>query len=410
MPFPIKLRSGLGLGLANGGASMGPAAGRSNDYWVSTSISYAKGPRITELTTDYIDTNGVVIEGLWQVSGDGTLISQNESATSGNREFQIYQSSSGLQLVLGGSATVMSAAQSDANPFVYRIELNPDKSFSVYKDGNLLNSGTYSVGAAREPNATMTLAAREPVVGFPYAGIYADLRIYDTGGTTKHYWLIDQKGDTIQNDKVGGADLTLFNVDQDNDWMRKYDRYFTKFNGVDIYGQMDAPVVLDGDFEINVSVALSALGNLLVNSSTNSNRVVLRESEVWLVFGGDFNVSSYTDASWVDDGNVHVISVRRETGATSLLVDGAPVTDAVEITNTFTFNRVAGSVPASGVPSVTGNVYDIAVKSNGALAHLWGLGGDGSESIEADSAGSNNITMFNRATSDTTQYLPAGPA
>lgn len=108
---------------------------------------------------DIDNLDGFVLEGYFE-PGDGTLYSQNTSATSSIREFQIYEGGGDVALILGGQTTTLSTgAATPVTSGVYRFEFGLTQ-VSFYFNSNLINTVTYNVGASREGDALFRVCAR----------------------------------------------------------------------------------------------------------------------------------------------------------------------------------------------------------------------------------------------------------
>lgn len=108
-----------------------------------------------------------------------TVIAQNVSATSVNREFGLYTNNSNvLQLMIGGLFSSNMGEPLEPNK-TYRVTLN-GTALTFYKNGNIILSTSFTRGSAREPSAFTVVAARNTAVsswGSYYQGQIYDLKI-----------------------------------------------------------------------------------------------------------------------------------------------------------------------------------------------------------------------------------------
>lgn len=108
------------------------------------------------------------LEGYFDLENyDGTLISQNISSTSGNREFQIYKTtSSGIKLVVGGSLrTILNdgALHNQNGKWTIKLYGNSTDGFDIdvsFNDVLLNTTGWSDVGDAVEAGALPMIAGR----------------------------------------------------------------------------------------------------------------------------------------------------------------------------------------------------------------------------------------------------------
>lgn len=123
-----------------------------------------------------------------------TIIAQNITSTSANREFGLYtNNSNALQMILGGVFSVNMGQSIEVNT-TYRVTLiGTDLTF--YKSGSIVLSTSFTRGAAREPAAITNIAARNVSAsswGSFYQGHLYDVKINGT------LWPIDDRNYTIQ--------------------------------------------------------------------------------------------------------------------------------------------------------------------------------------------------------------------
>lgn len=127
-------------------------------------------------------------EGVWDLDSTGTLVSQNISGPTDNREFQFYQQSGSLTAVLGGQATRVASGLSGSPKLgVERDRATGD--IMTYVDGELhATKSSVIVGAAREALATLVLSARHDSdltsYGFRKPGIVKNFKLWTGGNKT----------------------------------------------------------------------------------------------------------------------------------------------------------------------------------------------------------------------------------
>lgn len=107
---------------------------------------------------DVDNLDGLVLEGYFQ-SGDGTFFSQNTLDSSTSREFQIFELSGNIRLLIGGTQTTISQTAPDFAG-VYRFEFLPNSEIAFYHNDSLIRKTSYSSGAQREPTALFRVGAR----------------------------------------------------------------------------------------------------------------------------------------------------------------------------------------------------------------------------------------------------------
>jgi len=134
-----------------------------------------------------------------------TIVSQNITTTSANREFGLYTNNlNALQLLLGGAFSGNMGQPLEANR-TYRITL-VGTALTYFKDGVVTLSTTFNRGGAREPSALTGIAARNTAVasyGSYYAGNIYDLKINGT------LWPISDNNQTIQLPSPSGLGFEL---------------------------------------------------------------------------------------------------------------------------------------------------------------------------------------------------------
>lgn len=160
------------------------------------------------------------IEGYWDLSFSGTLLSQNTSSTSSSREFQIWNRSQGLVVVIGGEPTNLDFDAKYKNAGHINI-IRKGSMLALLKDGELIStSETATTGAAREAGAVLTIGARKAETDFSayYGGVCKDVKIWAGGdrktGTLTVHSPIDDNSDTIANKANDANSGTLMNMDQ----------------------------------------------------------------------------------------------------------------------------------------------------------------------------------------------------
>lgn len=169
------------------------------------------------------------LEGYFDLENyDGTLISQNISSTSGNREFQIYKTtSSGIKLVVGGSLrTILNDGTLHNQNGKWTIKLygNSTDGFDIdvsFNDVLLNTTGWSDVGDAVEAGALPMIAGRS--AGSPgtssslLGGDIYDLKFWQGGnratGTLVLDMPINEGGAGSVDNYAGTATATAHNFD-----------------------------------------------------------------------------------------------------------------------------------------------------------------------------------------------------
>lgn len=137
----------------------------------------------------------------------GTFIAQNVSSTVAGREFQIYQFSSDVAIVvLRGGLTRFSINLSRG---VWRFT-NDGTTITMYKNGVLVESLPAIIGTSTEPTATTTFACRHNnglgAYGFLYEGVIANTVIRNSSGDVVNSYLINEASGSVITDTIGGQD------------------------------------------------------------------------------------------------------------------------------------------------------------------------------------------------------------
>lgn len=123
--------------------------------------SYAEATnRVINL--DAVDPS-FTIQWYGDLPGDGTIFSQNVSASGASQEFRVFIFSDDFRVYLGGTSHILTT---NVNPFagygVQKLVYNfAAATLQLFKDDALIASvGSVSIGAAREPTARFKLMAR----------------------------------------------------------------------------------------------------------------------------------------------------------------------------------------------------------------------------------------------------------
>lgn len=130
------------------------------------------------------------------------IISQNKSNNSVNMEFRLLSFSNQLQLLVGGAVTVaLTGAQGYEASAKYRVTLI-GTALTVYKNGDLVRSATFTRGTAREADAlTVVGAETNNAIGVYqkfFSGIQRDIKINGT------LWPIADRNQAIQLPEPSG--------------------------------------------------------------------------------------------------------------------------------------------------------------------------------------------------------------
>ena len=95
------------------------------------------------------------LEAYFDADVDGTIVAQNVSGITGNREFQFFAISGSVRVFLGG--TEYSILTTGAG--LYRADFD-GSNYTLFKDGTQVGSIAASIGTAREPIADFRIGAR----------------------------------------------------------------------------------------------------------------------------------------------------------------------------------------------------------------------------------------------------------
>ncbi len=113
-----------------------------------------------------------------------TVVAQNISSTSASREFQLYANPDATSLLViwgGSSTTILSAAQGyEPNRKFFVSFVGNNYSISKNTETNIIRTGTFTRGAAREPSAQTVVGARGNGAGLFSSfskGIQRDIKI-----------------------------------------------------------------------------------------------------------------------------------------------------------------------------------------------------------------------------------------
>ena len=143
-----------------------------------------------------------------------TIIAQNISSTSGSREFQLYVDTAGtLQLIFGGvTSQICTAAQGfEPNKHYWLTLTGTSFTLAETTDDNIIRSGSFIKGAAREPSAKTTVGARTNGSIGVYAAYFNGLQ-YNVGinGTR---WDMTARNQAVQVSSPPGNNMTILNMD-----------------------------------------------------------------------------------------------------------------------------------------------------------------------------------------------------
>ena len=132
----------------------------------------------------------------------GTIISQNISSNSADKEFQVYTQLGDVNIFIGGSFFVLNPISSGSGDWSIVFD---GANLSLYESGVFQDSVLATVGIAREPSAIMRIGARgsNGGVGYLYNGVIKnveletseglilDMPINDNSNTIKDYAGVD---------------------------------------------------------------------------------------------------------------------------------------------------------------------------------------------------------------------------
>lgn len=144
-----------------------------------------------------------------------SIISQNITSTDASREFVLFVSTVGnLSINYGGTTTVILSPAQGYEPLKrYFVDLI-GTTFTVSKDtkANVVRTGAFVRGAAREPTAVTAIGARGVGVG-SYAAFFSGLQ-YDLkiNGVS---WSMSERNQVIQPSTPAGNNMTLINTTSD---------------------------------------------------------------------------------------------------------------------------------------------------------------------------------------------------
>lgn len=137
----------------------------------------------------------------------GTIVAQNLSSTSSEREFQLYKVSTGLKLVIGGITTTLVSNAETLKGFAHWRIVYENGRVVTYKDGIKVGDVTATVGTARESGATFTIGARTGTGGNSYAsyfsGVIRNVKMWYAGTSTTGRLLLNSPID----DGVGSNEI-----------------------------------------------------------------------------------------------------------------------------------------------------------------------------------------------------------
>lgn len=179
---------------------------------------------------DGIDDRFVLTNRAINVDGDNTfefwspdnrpgiaqmIISQNVSETSTNREFNLFASAAyALQIIYGGTQSTLCLALEgfEANKKYWLSLTGTNYSLSKDSQNNVIKSGSFVRGAAREPAAPTIIGARGAGAGLYttyFQGIQRDIKINGV------LWKMDQRNQAVQTSIPAGNNMTGTNLNPD---------------------------------------------------------------------------------------------------------------------------------------------------------------------------------------------------
>lgn len=138
---------------------------------------------------------------------DGTIVAQNISNNTPEREFQIFYDASagGLRVVIGGNLVDLNIADLLGDYLVSYDGSN----LAVFVNGLSVYNNPVAAGSETEEMATLTIGARHAgtlsAYGFHYTGVIANVRINGVA-----FYPLDDNSTTIR-DVIGGNDGTYIN-------------------------------------------------------------------------------------------------------------------------------------------------------------------------------------------------------
>lgn len=186
------------------------------------------------LNFDGVGIRGVLANRAINVDGDNTfefwspdsfasastVIAQNISNTSASREFHLYVSNvGGLEIIFGGTVTLLCTAAQGFEPNKkYWLSL-VGATFTLAKESNtnIIRTGSYVKGVAREPLAVTCIGARTDGAIGTYSifakGIQRDVKINGT------LWPMADRNQSIQPSVPAGNNMTISNATSAN-WVK----------------------------------------------------------------------------------------------------------------------------------------------------------------------------------------------
>lgn len=167
-----------------------------------------------------LDTRAINVDGdntfeFWSadsLSPSQTIIAQNITGVSSAIEFRIFiGSSSGLELTFGGSVTSICTIAQGLLPSKKYGLLLTGSTFELRTDGldgQILRSGLFTKGAAREPAASTIISARRNGPGSLIQYLKGQQRDIKINGVL---WEMRNNGSAIQPSTPAGNNMTLVN-------------------------------------------------------------------------------------------------------------------------------------------------------------------------------------------------------
>jgi len=161
---------------------------------------------------DIDNLNGLSFELYMGNFSQGTIISQSDSASAGQREFQLFILTD-LEVNLGGARTVIATSPNlPSSPGLLKVEFTSTEVIA-YFSGSEIGRGVYTVGASRQPSAKTWICARgngSGGAGFFKWGLTYNIKFND--GSVYNYPVDDgwSNNPTIRN-TGSGANATLIN-------------------------------------------------------------------------------------------------------------------------------------------------------------------------------------------------------
>lgn len=130
-------------------------------------------PRVSGIDLDNLNCE---LEIRCDMGATGTMIAQNVSADSALRAFQISSNLGTISLILGGTLTAINTSGVTLELATWSFRLLAG-SCALFKNGVLATTTITTIGAAREPSATLTVGARHSGSNSSY-GFFLPSKVY----------------------------------------------------------------------------------------------------------------------------------------------------------------------------------------------------------------------------------------